>query len=153
MFPLYHQSTLPNKTHSSGWAYPSSRMVLKPGKFVLPGHIFYCVHHGYFRQTFELAWQLKLGMHTHCDSGSNMGWVPPDHTTSSGSVRLKFNKKRYFVKSLYMNWVTLEHTSSCEHIIISLATQSVCLLVTVISMFKHEKTILAFLLEGNSVAV
>ena len=27
---------------------------------------------------------LKLSMHTQHDSGSNMGWVPPGHTPSSG---------------------------------------------------------------------
>ena len=35
---------------------------------------------------------LKLGIYTQLDSGSNMGWVPPGCTTSSGCVRLKIPK-------------------------------------------------------------
>ena len=35
---------------------------------------------------------LKLGVHTQLDSGSNMGWVPPGHTSSFWFVRLKMPK-------------------------------------------------------------
>ena len=39
------------------------------------------------RHTLELY--LKLGMHTLFDSGSNTGWVLPDHTSSSRCVKRK----------------------------------------------------------------
>ena len=38
---------------------------------------------------------LKLGMHTQLNSGINMGWGPPGHTSSSWGVRLNC-KKWYF---------------------------------------------------------
>ena len=42
------------------------------------------------RQTFG-ATDLKLCMHAQLDSKSNMGWVPPGHTSFSYCVRLNVN--------------------------------------------------------------
>ena len=35
-----------------------------------------------------LTEDLKHDMHTHDDSGSDIGWVPPGHTTSIGHIIL-----------------------------------------------------------------
>ena len=40
------------------------------------------------RQTLGVT-DLKLGMHTQLNSGSNTGWVPPGHTSSFWYARLK----------------------------------------------------------------
>ena len=42
--------------------------------------------------TMLLTEDLKHDMHTHNDSGSEMGWVPPCHTSFFGHVLLKMPK-------------------------------------------------------------
>ena len=46
----------------------------------------------YFARKTHGATGLKLDMHTQLDSGSNMGWVPLGHTSSSWCVKLKMPK-------------------------------------------------------------
>ena len=43
------------------------------------------------RQTYG-GTDLKFGMHTQLDSGSNMGWVPPGYTSFSHCVGIKMPK-------------------------------------------------------------
>ena len=42
---------------------------------------------GTFTRNKNVTIGLKIGMHTQLDSGSNMGWVPPGHTSSGLVVR------------------------------------------------------------------
>ena len=46
------------------------------------------------------AIDLKLGMHTQLQSGSNIVWVPPGHTSSFPCVRLNMPKMVYQQKHL-----------------------------------------------------
>ena len=43
---------------------------------------------------------LKRGMYTQLHSGSNMGWVPPGHTSSFSCVRPKNAKNGISAKTL-----------------------------------------------------
>ena len=68
------------------------------------------------RQIFG-ATDLKLGMPTQLDSGSNMGWATPGQTSLSGCIRLRtVHMHAYmFVYPLYRQSTILNHTHICSH--------------------------------------
>ena len=112
---LHHQSTTPNETctvHASYTMDTFSQKIIG-----LPDHTSSCGRVSLKYQKWYLnPWtrHSKFVIHTYHDSGSDFGWVPPGHTSSSGSVRVKMQAKKNY---LDMGWVAFGHTSSCGHVI------------------------------------
>ena len=57
----------------------------------------------YFARKTIGATDLKLGMYIQLHSRSNMGWIPPGHTSSFSCVRLKMPKMVYQEKHLNLS--------------------------------------------------
>ena len=99
IYSIFSQTLEPTRLKFSGGDRGHPGMVY--GKFgkdwskIPPIRLFQCLKkgkNGTLARKTDGTTGLKLGMDTQLDSGSNIGWVPPGHTSSSLYVGLKMPK-------------------------------------------------------------